>query len=181
MRTLADYLNLIPPLYAGKEKFVATITATVQPFADIQLFLDQLPSAFDLDKAVGVQLDIDGQWIGRTRIIPIAVTRPWFSWNVEHFGWNEGYWKQPSFTGQTFATLDDETYRRLLRAKVAANFTDGTVADAQAALDTYFKPPTLIFVSDRTPAVPGQRLFEWNRQLHGWSEAVWKSDRKSVV
>ena len=175
MRSLADYLALVPPLYANKPKFRATLTATLEPFADAQIFLDQLPQAFDLDTAIGVQLDVDGEWIGRSRIIPVAVTRPWFSWDTEHFGWNEGYWKQPAFAGDTLASLDDETYRRLLRAKIVANFSDGTVADAQTALATYFVAPTLIFVSDRTPSVTGQRLFSWDLSLHGWDEAVWKS------
>lgn len=153
MRSTDDYVAKIPPLYAGKPKFVSTIRASVSPLADMQAFLAALPLAFDLDTAVGVQLDVDGQWVGRSRIIPIPVTHPWFSWGIERRGWGEAYWKGPEILGDTLQSLDDETYRRLLRAKIMANFSDGTIAEAQAALAEFFLRPTLIFTMDRTQAI----------------------------
>lgn len=153
MRSTDDYTGLIPPLYANKTKFVSTIVASVSPFADMQNFLSTLPLAFDLDTAVGVQLDVDGEWVGRSRIIPIPISHPWFSWGIQKRGWGEAYWKGPEILGDTLTSLDDETYRRLLRAKILANEQDGTIAQAQAALATFFLEPTLIFTMDRTQAI----------------------------
>ena len=155
MRSTDDYVAKIPPLHAGKPKFVATIQASVSPLADMQTFLQALPLAFDLDSAVGVQLNKVGERVGRSRFIPIPIpiTHPWFSWGVSHRGWKEAYWKGPEILGDNMTALDDETYRRLLRAKIAANNSDGTVADDQAALATFFQSPTLIFTMDRTQAI----------------------------
>jgi hypothetical protein len=152
MRSTQDYVDKIPPLHAGKPKFVATIQANVSPLADMQAFLAALPEAFDLDTAIGAQLDVVGQWVGRSRIIPIPVTHPWFSWGISNRGWSQAYWKGADILGDTLASLDDETYRRLLRAKIKANYSDGSIADAQAALAD-FLAPTLIFTMDRTRAI----------------------------
>jgi hypothetical protein len=153
MRSTSDYVAKIPPLYAGKPKFVATIQASVSPLADIQTFLQSLPEAFDLDAAVGVQLDAVGQWIGRSRLIPIPVSQPWFSWGVANRGWSQAYWKGQAVLSDYLDSLDDDTYRRLLRAKIKANYQNGTIADAQAALAEFFLAPTLVFTMDRTQAI----------------------------
>lgn len=153
MRSVADYLAKIPPLNAGKAKFAATIEAVVAAFADNQAFLDRLPQAFDLDTAVGVQLDKVGEWVGRSRQIPIPVLQPWFSWAIPKRGWGQAYWKGPDILRTRLATLDDETYRRLLRAKIRANYSSGLLDDAQAALAIYFLAPTLIFSMDKTIAI----------------------------
>lgn len=175
MRTVDRYLSLIPPLNANKPNFRATIAATVAPLADTQAFLANLVLQFDLDDAVGAQLDIDGQWIGRSRWIPVAATRPWFSWDTAHLGWNEAYWKSPAFTGDTLQSLDDDTYRRLLRAKILANFSGGSLPDAELALINYFLEPTLLFMYDGGQATNGPPLFSWDTTLRGWEQAVWKS------
>ena len=53
MRTVADYLVLVPPEHASKPKFMATLAMALQPFADQQQFFADLPSQFDLDTAIG--------------------------------------------------------------------------------------------------------------------------------
>ena len=153
MRSATDYVAKIPPLNAGKPKFAATIATVVSPFADGQSFLNNLSQAFDLDTAIGVQLDSVGQWAGISRKIPIPVTQPWFSWGIRSRGWGQAYWKGPDILGTRLESLDDETYRRLIRAKIAANYSDGSVVQAQAALATYFKAPTFLFTMDRTVAI----------------------------
>lgn len=153
MRATADYVALIPPLNANKPNFVATVSATAAPFADLQTFLAQLPLAFDLDEAIGAQLDVDGKWIGRSRVIPIPVENPWFSWAENNRGWGQAYWKGPTVLGDLLDSLDDDTYRRLLRAKIIANYGDGTIGSAQDALSEFFTVPTLIFTMDRSGAI----------------------------
>jgi hypothetical protein len=153
MRSLDDYISLIPPLNAGALNYKATISATVAPFADIQTFMSGIPAAFDLDSAEGVQLDVDGQWIGRNRDVPIPIVADWFSWGVANRGWGEGYWYTAVSPGFNTAVLDDETYRRLLRAKIIANNGDGTIVSAEAALREYFIGSSLIFILDTSPAI----------------------------
>jgi hypothetical protein len=179
MRSTDDYVGKIPPLYANKPNFTATIAATVAPFADLQIFFATLPEQFDIDVAVGVQLDAVGQWVGQSRKVSIPVAQPWFSWGVANRGWAQGYWKGPTILGNYISSLDDDTYRRLLYAKVAANNGAGTVGSAQAALDLYFiNPATHVFVEDVSVAVSVIQPFSWGIAGCGWSQAYWRAPGK---
>lgn len=153
MRALADYLALIPPLHAQRPKFRATIGATVEPFADGQSLFAAMSAAYDLDDAAGAQLDAVGEWIGRSRYIPIPVPDPWFRWGDTKRGWGVGYWKGPYDSGSRMARLDDRTYRQLLRAKILANYSDGTIEGARRALDAFFAEPIVLRIMDRSRAV----------------------------
>ncbi len=152
MRTLLNYLSLVPPLNASDSNFMAEIALVMAPFVDTQALLASMPGLFDLDQAIGVQLDATGAWIGRSRQIPIPVPNPWFSFGVQGLGFGQGWWKG-SYEGIALASLDDSTYRRLLYAVRLANSSDGTRSSINAALQEYFNqggPTTLVFVIDNT-------------------------------
>lgn len=67
------YLNLITSEHAQKPVFIATVTASVQPTADQIALLQSIPLVFDLDAAIGVQLDTIGLWANRSRYAPDAL------------------------------------------------------------------------------------------------------------
>ena len=69
MASVDDYLALITAYHRGKPKFAAMVRAIVEPFVAIQDFIAHLPLDFDLDLAIGVQLDVVGEWVGRSRFI----------------------------------------------------------------------------------------------------------------
>jgi len=167
MRERAGYLRLVTPRHARRSRFMATIEATVGPFADAQDAFAAMPLAYDLDLAEGVQLDAVGEWVGRSRYIPIPVPDPWFRWDDPKRGWDIGYWRGPYDLDAHMASLDDRTYRRLLRAKILANYSDGTIAGAQRALDEFFGAPTILRVMDRsravgwTPSAPSAVEMRW--------------------
>jgi len=150
MNDLAYYLSKIPPLNAGKPKFTATLSLTLQPLVDMQAFLAGLPEAFDLDNAIGVQLDICGQWIGRKRTIPLPLQTLFFSLGDPLRGLGRGYWKNSYNPGDMYEKLDDEIYRRLLKAVAIVNRWDGTVVMGQQVLDAFFPPGqgTYTFIQD---------------------------------
>src|SRR6185437_15239875 len=139
MREIAWYLAKVPPEHAGDANFMAELAMVLQPFVDAQAVINSFPQLFDLDYAVGVQLDATGAWAGIARQIPVPVQNPWFSWGVAGLGWGQGYWKGP-FEGVALASLDDATFRRLIRAKIAANNCNGLQAAVQNCLTTYFDP-----------------------------------------
>lgn len=150
--TVDDYLGKITPSFAGAPNFVSTVRTTLQPIVAAQNFLLSLPSAFDIDQAVGAQLDAVGDWVGISRKIPIPIPAPWFAWGDPNHGWGSAVWKQAGISsGSTYDTLDDVTYRRLLKATVAANYWDGTAAGAQEILFSYFFAfaGTNVWVEDR--------------------------------
>lgn len=176
MRATADYLALIPPEHAGKPNFAATVAFSVQPFADIQTL--NLPLAFDLDSAIGVQLDAVGVRIGRSRQVPIPVQNPWFSFDTPGLGFDQGYWRGP-FDGTALASLDDTTYRRLLRACILANNSNGTLAEIQACLSAYFDPVdypnTQVFVIDTTDFPITDLFFSFDDPFRGLDGGYWFS------
>ncbi len=140
MKTLADYLAKVPPEHATDGNFMAELSAVLQPFVDAQAFLASIPAAFDLDTAIGVQLDAVGAWAGVSRKIPIPVNNPWFALDTAGRGADQGWWKG-EYDGAALTSLDDETYRRLIRARIIANNADGTLASVQAALAEFFGDP----------------------------------------
>lgn len=139
MPTADDYLALITPSHRGKPKFAAMIRALVEPVVAQQAFIEHLPVDFDLDEAIGAQLDVVGEWVGRTRFIKTPIASAWFSWDIDFKGWEQGVWYQPQYdTAEGITRLDDETFRTLLRAKIAANNWDGTLPAAKEALSIIF-------------------------------------------
>jgi hypothetical protein len=150
MAELEDYLGRVTPYWRGKPKFIAELTAILQPLVDLQNAIAWLPADFDLDDAVGVQLDAVGIWVGRSRDIPVPIPNIWFSFDDEKRGFDLGIWQGPFDSDTGITVLDDDTYRLFLRAKIAANNWDGTVETAAAAFNLIFSksPGSLIFVLD---------------------------------
>lgn len=137
---VAAYTGLITSEHADKPNFVATVSASVQPFADILAMLNGMPAAFDIDSAVGAQLDIVGQWVGVTRYVRSPLTGVYFGFDSNDVGWDRGVWFSDGEPLTGLARLPDDIYLLLLKAKIAANQWDGTVPGAYAAWDALFAP-----------------------------------------
>ncbi len=125
-----SYLALVTAQHANKPKFMSMLQQLLHPFVDLQNFLESLPSAFDLDTAVGAQLDQTGAWIGRSRYIAVEVAGAYFSWDTLGLGWDQGYWQGAFSGGGGIVALDDDTYRAVLYAKVSSNNWDGAFGSA---------------------------------------------------
>lgn len=132
------YLNLIPSQHRQKPRFMATVEALVGPVDGIAEVLEALRTAFDLDTAIGKQLDAAGVRVGRTRHLHTPLEGVYFSWNTEGVGWNQGFWKGRYDPDSGMISLPDDVYRMLLKAKVAANRWDGTTPGAYEAWETAF-------------------------------------------
>ncbi|MCE5304566.1 DUF2612 domain-containing protein [bacterium] len=104
-----EYLKLITSQYQGAPKFLEWLTAPLTILNDISECADLIPSYFDLDTAVGVQLDALGLILGQTRVLPFEPT--------------DG----------SSSTLDDATYRKILRLKAFTNYWDGSTASIYKA------------------------------------------------
>ena len=138
MNKLETYLGLVTSLYQDQPKFMALCTALVSPKVDLQNLLEELRRAFDLDSAVGVQLDQVGEWVGRSRLLETPLEDVYFSWNQKGVGWGEGSWKGPYDPETGMVSLPDDAYRMVLRAKIAANAWDGTIPGAYEVWETIF-------------------------------------------
>ncbi|MGK3134887.1 DUF2612 domain-containing protein [Pantoea trifolii] len=122
---MSKYTDLITNYHAGKPKFVAHVDLSTRPLIDSSASLQGLISAFDIDSAVGVQLDVLGEWIGRTRIVSQPISGVYFSFDTDGLGWDQGVWQGPYDPDAGYTTLSDDTYRIVLKAKIAINNWNG--------------------------------------------------------
>lgn len=174
-KTADDYLGKVTPWQANpiKARFLATVRAGVQPYADAQAFIASLPQAFDVDEAEGAQLDIVGQWIGRSRYVPVPLPNVSFACNIAGRGVNQGILAGPYDSAQGISALPNDLYRRLLYAKIAANAWDGTAVAAGAILTTYITDPdSIVFVNDNALALSPPIYFGVNQPGHGLNQSI---------
>lgn len=135
---ISSYLQLITSEHNQKPKFMALVGMMVQAFADNAALLNALVSGkFDLDTALGAQLDIIGLWVGVSRNLSVAITGTGFTWTTAGLGWGQGSWGDSGTT--QVVRLDDAHYRTLLRAKIAANHWDGTIPGAYDVWNILFE------------------------------------------
>lgn len=143
------YIEKIPPLHAGKPKFTATVAMVLQPFVDARNLLESMETVFDVDSAVGVQLDATGLRAGIKRTIDVPIPDLWFSFDDPARGADRGLWKDTNAQQTGVSSLDDDTYRRLIYAKIAANQWDGSIEGATNALQKFFSSTgCLVFAND---------------------------------
>jgi hypothetical protein len=112
------YTSRITSQHIDKPKFFATVLTVVQGLVDEQTTLLSLPGLYDLDNAVGVQLDAVGLWV---------------------FGRAGSRYVDVPFGSGNLTALDDAHYRTLLRARIISNEWDGTVSDAYRAWSVLFQ------------------------------------------
>lgn len=149
--TIAYYADLLIYQYISKPKAYATISALANA-ALCDLLPQDVTLSFDLDTATGPQLDILGQYIGFSRIIPINVPRNYFQFNdytapYTATGFTD-YTNNTTnatsvfylyiFNNQTLYTLSDSEYRPLLKLKVLLNKNDSTLYQIANDLFTTF-------------------------------------------
>lgn len=143
-----DYQALVTSAHVNKPKFTATLGITINPLAKLQAEIRALPTAFDLDTAVGAQLDVCGEWIGLSRHVPTPLTGVYFAWGTAGVGWGEGSWKGEFDPVDGMTSLPDEIYRLVLKARVALNRWDGSIPSAYEAWDTVFGGSLIISIQD---------------------------------
>jgi hypothetical protein len=95
------YVGLLTGQYALSVKAQAKLRAYIEKFRDIIAFAESIDAAFDLDLAVGVQLDVLGEIVGIPRTLPF----------------------QPNYG--ISPVLTDTDYRTLIKATIGKNQWDG--------------------------------------------------------
>ncbi|TJZ75568.1 DUF2612 domain-containing protein [Chitiniphilus eburneus] len=148
MASAEDYVGLIAGGHRGKPKFTAMVGVVAGAFADQNNVAAELAEEFDLDNAIGAQLDVVGEWVGISRRVNTLLTGVYFSLDTDGLGFDQGVWKGPFDPDSGLTVLDDETYRLLIRAKIGANHWDGTMEGSKSILDLIFQGDTHVFVED---------------------------------
>ena len=122
---LSYYANLFSSLYKPASKLNAWFNACMQPIADINTCSALICSDYDLDTAVGVQLDVLGQILGQSRTMPF----------------------QPS--GSVSPILTDDVYRLLLKAKQGINNWNGKIPSLYPLWKKLFPIGTIVFIDNQ--------------------------------
>lgn len=114
------YVSLITSQYQNSNNFLLWLRAALQIFSDAMQCLCTVDASFDLDAAVGAQLDVLGLLVGASRTV--------------------GF--QPS--NGVSPVLDDSTYRILLKAKIAQNQWDGQIPSLYTLWKQLFPGGTIV-------------------------------------
>lgn len=132
------YTSLITSEYNQQPNYMTTLQMTLQPIADNIAVMQSMPTLYDLDTAVGVQLDAVGAWVGVSRDISVPLTGVYFSLDTAGLGLDEGTWFSQFDPDSGLVVLPDEDYRTLIRARIARNQWDGSIPGAYAVWDALF-------------------------------------------
>ena len=128
VKQLSDYEDLITSEHSDKPNFMAMLDIMIEGLVGVQNFLASLPAAFDVDFAIGVQLDATGAWIGLSRDVNVPLTDVYFTWDDQaNDGWDGGLWQGPFDPTTGLVALPDDIYRSALYMKIAVNNWDGSI------------------------------------------------------
>ncbi|MBX4259725.1 DUF2612 domain-containing protein (plasmid) [Clostridium estertheticum] len=111
---IEKYIDSITSEHIDKPNFIAWLSSSLSIVDGVYNLLADMDSNFDIDNAIGVQLDMLGTIIGRSRIL--------------NFQPLNGY--DP--------VLNDADYKLVLRAKIAMNNWDGTIPQIYEIWDNIF-------------------------------------------
>ena len=130
MTAATDYFTgLVTTEHQDKPRYIETVSLSTQGFADQIALCNQAYDLYDLDNAVGAQLDAVGLWVGFSRFVALDVDI-YFSWDISGIGWDQGIWWSVGDPEQVVTQLSDNQYRKLLNLKIACNHFDGTLPTA---------------------------------------------------
>ena len=129
MADIKRYLNLITSEHQGKPKFTAWLEANLNILDDGERLVSNLDTYFDLDTAVGIQLDVVGDIVGVKRTVNF----------------------QP--TDGSSPILDDVTYRLIIKAKILRNMWDGTLSSLYDMWNAIFADATLIIKDNQDMSI----------------------------
>ena len=121
-------------------KFTAFVGLLTRWSVDHQNMLRGMRAVFDVDRAIGDQLDIVGEWVGVSRDLDVPLEGVHFALDTEGVGLDEGILKGPYDPEGVISRLPDDQYRILIYGQIAANHWDGTIEGAYSAWDTVFAP-----------------------------------------
>lgn len=117
---IENYIKLMNPQLLKRKNIKGLVSGIGQVFIDMMVFAYELGEQYNMEKAQGVFLDLLGKWTGVSRNLELR---------------------------STSSRMDDETYRKVIKAKIAISTWDGTMGSLPGILNSVF-PDISITVTD---------------------------------
>lgn len=133
--------------YTESQKLLAFIRALLASSVELEDVLQKVAEQVDIDLAEGVNLDVIGEIVGISRIIPASVQLAFFGFqdNVAALNFGEegalGVGARFFDEGEPYlatSVLNDPEFRLLIRAKIVKNHALGTNEDVIAGMAYLF-------------------------------------------
>lgn len=133
-----SYSGLLIYQYQTKTKAKSHITAYAEEYEKIYNLLNSLPIVYDIDLAVGRQLDVIGRILGISRKVPFAVAKKYFGFddnsdsypmdnlNASIIAYPFKDLNEPDYTS---GELNDNQYRLFLKGKAIKNNVKALMID----------------------------------------------------
>jgi hypothetical protein len=137
---VTPYISLVSSEHADKSNYMAMIAVSCQPSADVTALYKTIPVLFDVDLAVGQQLDVIGQWVGVSRQLTTALVGVYFAFDTTNVGFDQGVWQGPTDPSTGLVTLPDTYYRILIKVRILNNQWDGSKPMAYTLMNAIFGP-----------------------------------------
>lgn len=143
------YEDLVTSEHNQKPNFMSVVDVVVGAAADSVIATQNIIPSFNLDTAVGAQLDILGLWIGQSRVIPGVLVTGFFGFSEYSTGNPDGLqepfgeltnlsiggiWFNLGQANSGTTILSDVAYLTILKAKIVKNQWNGTLSGIEAAL-----------------------------------------------
>lgn len=150
LETCQYYVSLLAIQYRQQPNARAqTLILAKQAVAD--MLASDLFLCFNVDLAVGAQLDIIGKYVGVSRYIGDPIARPYYQFSesdgtIRPNGFQEALdasvnaqavWYDSSFLGTNNTALNDLAYRFVIQLQIILNSSNGTLASIQAYLHMF--------------------------------------------
>lgn len=149
--TVLDHPSLgrsrVATQYTESQKFLAYVRALLESSAELEAVLQKVAEQTDIDLAAGVNLDVIGEIVGISRIIPASVQLAFFGFQDNAAALNfgeegaQGIGARFYDEGEPYlatSVLNDPEFRLLIRAKIVKNHALGTNEDVIAGLAYLF-------------------------------------------
>lgn len=133
--------------YTESQKFLAFIRALLASSVELEDVLQKVAEQVDIDLAEGVNLDVIGEIVGVSRIIPASVLLSFFGFQDNAAALNFGEEGSLGVGARFFdegepylatSVLNDPEFRLLIRAKIVKNHALGTNEDVIAGMAYLF-------------------------------------------
>lgn len=142
----SDAISRVTSVFKDSPIFQALLLSLLNPLDELQEDLIYLANnLLNIDVAEKSQLDFIGSLVGQPRILVDFNTEPFFgfegAYQADTFGTIKnpnigGYWNSYSYTNvATARTLNDEDYRRVIKARIIMNNTRVTTNEMVEVLN----------------------------------------------